>query len=77
MKRHSLEIEESRFQQQDSIPQWCEILDKKWEKSGYVLAAFDIDSDSYVMFICQKNFLKKLKALAESLGFRIDLSMNM
>ena len=77
VKRHSLEIEESWFQQQDSIPQWCEILDKKWEKSGYVLAAFDIDSDSYVMFLCQKNFLKKLKDLAESLGFRIDLSMNM
>lgn len=77
VKRHSLEIEESWFNPQESIPQWCEILDKKWEKHGYVLAAFDINSDSYVMFLSQKNSLKKLKNLAESMGFHIDLSMNM
>ena len=77
VKRHSLEIEENWFQPRESIPQWCEILDKKWEKSGYVIAAFDINSDSYVMFLCQKKSLKKLKTLAESFGFRIDLSMNM
>lgn len=70
-------IEESLLDEKQSVPQWCETLDEKWKASGCVLAAFDIDSDSYVMFPCRRDKLEKLSRLAQGFGRRIDLAENM
>lgn len=38
---------------------WCKILDEKWAEYGFCVGAIDIDSDSYVMFFCKREILKK------------------
>ena len=48
-----------------------------WKESNCVVAAFDIDSDSYVMFPCKKDDIERLSELAEGFGYRIDLAKNM
>lgn len=48
------------------------ILDDKWRKQGIGIYAFDIDSDSYVLFPCKTQEFSKLRAYAKQLGFRID-----
>ena len=73
----ALEIDSEWFDQSLAIPEWCEILDEKWKKSNCVMAAFDIDSDSYVMFPCRKDDIGRLSELAEGFGYRIDLARNM
>ncbi len=70
-------INNNWFRDLYDIPRWCEKLDEKWEKANCTMAAFDIDSDSYVMFICKKTDMEKLSKLAEHLGYRIDYAKNM
>lgn len=73
----SLEIDSKWLDEAQSVPQWCETLEEKWKKSDCVMAAFDIDSDSYVMFPCKKEELETLSELAAHLGCRIDHVKNM
>lgn len=73
----SLEIDSKWFDEEQSIPDWCETLDNKWETANCVMAAFDIDSDSYVMFPCKKDDLETLSSLAKHFGYRIDYAKYM
>lgn len=47
------------------------------EKSKSIVAVFDIDSDSYVLFLCKRTDIKTLSALAEKFGYRMDYAKNM
>lgn len=73
----ALQIDSKWFEAEQDIPRWCETLDEKWEKSRCVMAAFDIDSDSYVMFPCKSDDIEILSDLAERFGYRIDFAKNM
>lgn len=73
----SLHIDSKWLDEEQSIPQWCETFDDKWEKSNCVVAAFDINSDSYVMFPCKKDEIETLSRLAKHFGYRIDYAKNM
>lgn len=61
----------------DDITVWVEAVNKDWESAGYVLACFDIDSDSYEMFVCKKDVFDLLAEEAQKAGHRIDLAQNM
>ena len=71
-----LKIDEQQLDDSDDIPRWCEILDTLWGQQGVCVAAFDIDSDSYVLFPCKTNDLPTLQQYAAQLGQRIDLAKN-
>lgn len=68
----SLNTDSKWFKDKQGVPQWCKKIDKKWAKSNCVIAAFDIDSDSYVMFPCTITDIGVLAALADKFGYRID-----
>lgn len=76
-KALNLRIEDQSLDDSDDIPAWCEVLDRLWGQQGVCVAAFDIDSDSYVMFPCKTSDLPKLQQDAAQLGQRIDLAKNM
>lgn len=61
----------------EDIPAWAATLTQKWRESNATLAAFDIDSDSYVLFVCTTDTLAHLSTLAEEIGNRIDDATNM
>ena len=73
----NLKIDEQQLDDSGDIPQWCEALDLLWEQQGVCIAAFDIDSDSYVIFPCKTSDLPKLQQCAAQSGHRIDLAKNM
>lgn len=77
MQALALKINSKWLAEEEDVTRWCEKLDEKWEKSKGVIGAFDIDSDSYVMFICKREDLEILAALAEKFGYRIDYAKNM
>lgn len=77
IKKNSLEIDEDLLDEDDSVTQWCDILDKEWQKRGFCVSAFDIESDSYVLFPCKLTDLEKLQELAEQIDQRIDFAKNM
>lgn len=75
--RHRLEIQEDWFKKDDDIPTWCELLDEKWADKQFCVGAMDIDSDSYVLFVCRTEVLKQLSELGKQVGQRFDFAKNM
>lgn len=71
-KAFNLAPDSSLLDEGQSVPLWCKTFDEKWQGAGVVIGAFDIDSDSYVLFLCKNKDLDTLKILADKLGHRID-----
>lgn len=76
-ERHQLVLREDWLKEDGDIPVWCSVLDEKWAEVDACAAAIDIDNDSYVIFICKREVLEKLKALGKKLNHRFDLAKNM
>ena len=53
------------------INNWFAAIDRCWMKSGLCVGAVDIDSDSYVVFVCTAEQLDQLGRLAEKVARRI------
>lgn len=77
MKKYGLNLNAEWLDERQSVSQWCERLEQKWKKEACVVAAFHIDSDSYVLFLCCLDILTKLTILAEDFGYHIDLARKM
>lgn len=79
-ERKELAIEDSWFPPSDGycyVAHWCAILDERWSKQGFVVAAFDIDSDSYAVFVCKQSDYVKLQCLARKVNQRFALAKDM
>ena len=74
---NNLVVDDSMLDDEGNIPSWCKELDDRWMKDGYCIAGIDIDSDSYVLFVCKTDNLKSLTELAKSINHRIDFAKNM
>ena len=72
-----LVVDDVLLDDEGDIPTWCKELDNKWMKDGYCIAGIDVDSDSYVLFVCKTDKLKRLAELAKSINHRIDFAQNM
>lgn len=75
--KHSLELRDEWFEENDDIPKWCKLLDDRWRERDFCIAAMDIDSDSYVMFVCRTDMQASLAAFSKELGHRFDFAKNM
>lgn len=75
--KHHLELRAEWLNEEGDIPTWCSILDEKWSDQGFCAAAMDIDSDSYVLFVCTRETLEKVAALGKEVHHRFDLAKNM
>lgn len=76
-KKFQLNVKSEWLDERRTVPQWCEKLDREWYKEKCAVAAFNIDSDSYVLFVCSLDALEKLTVLAEDFGYHIDFAKNM
>lgn len=71
-KKSGLSLEADWLDEKGSIAGWSRILDIQWENKDFCLAAIDIESDCYVLFVCNKNKLQYLQKLSEPVGYKID-----
>lgn len=72
--KNNLELYEEDLDENDDIPTWCRILDAKWREKSYCIGAMDINSDSYLMFVCKLKTLQKLALLAAKIGRRFNFA---
>lgn len=77
VETEDLQLDSAWFNEDGDVAGWCEVLDEKWKGLGFVVAAIDIDSDSYILFPCRTAQLKVLSEWAEAIDGRIDLGKNM
>ena len=75
--KQTLDLEENWFDEGDDIPTWCKILDERWAGHDFCLACMDINSDSYVLFICKRDILEKLVTLSHTINQRFGHAKNM
>ena len=77
VKMKDLPLIKEWFSPDETVVEWCEILDKKWESFGVCIAAIDLDCDSYILFPCDMVKFHNLNALSQITKHRIDLGKNM
>ena len=70
-----LSLDPDWLDEDEDIPAWCGVLTEKWE--GACVAAIDIDSDSYVLFLTSAAHFADLQRLAGEIGHRIDAAERM
>lgn len=66
--RQGLSLEQSWFQDSDSIPIWAQAIDEKWNQEGYCLGTMDLDADGYLLVIMKKEALEEAGNLAAKFG---------
>jgi len=76
-QKQGLYLNQAWLEEDGDIPLWARTLDQKWQSQGFCLAAMDIDSDSYVLFICQRAILGELVVLSKKINQRFDYAKNM
>lgn len=77
IKTNNICINPDWLSENDSIAEWCPVLDDEWKSQGMCMAAFDIGSDSYVLFPYRTADLKQIKEYATQIGQRIDYGKDM
>ena len=77
VNQHYLELQSDWIAAEGDITTWCEDLDEEWIDQVYCVGAMDIDSDSYVMFVCKDEVLEKLEELGNQIQHRFDFAKNM
>ena len=70
-----LEIDEDKLDENEYIQGWSKVLNSNWE--GYILAAMDVGSDSYVLMVLSKEKFNKAKELARVILQRIAAAEEM
>ena len=76
-EKKNLQMEDDWFDEEDTSTNWCSILDRRWEIEGFCVGGIDIDSDSYVLFICEVETLKELTEWSNRIDQRIDHAKNL
>ena len=69
--KNALPFKEDKLDYNDDIFMWCNTINKEWKYKDMCISTIDIDSDSYVLFICNTGKLKQLS----SLGKQIDTNI--
>ncbi len=62
------------FQEDDSIEEWCVLLNGKWKSKGLCLAQLEMESDTYTILLLLLDDYKQVKKLACDIGQNIYLA---
>lgn len=74
LKTFNLDINNDIFNKDESITEWCKIIDSKCEPK--CIGCIDIDSDSYVLFVSNNDEINELKRLAREISKKIECAKN-
>lgn len=64
IERLGLTLDGIIFDPEESIPNWCDVLDRNWKNKACCMGFIDIDSDSYVLFPCTIPELYDLQSIS-------------
>ena len=64
----SLPLQPEWFRPEEDSPGWAEILEEKWQETGYLPAALALDETSRLVFPCLKDRIAEIREAAEEIG---------
>lgn len=71
---YDIKLDKELLNEDGYVAEWCAELDKKLQVNNLCIGGIDIDSDSFVMFICENDSLEKLRKSAQSINHKITLA---
>lgn len=73
-KKYKLSFRKTWFCEDESIEEWCNILNEKWKSAGGCLAQLDMESDTYIILPLLFTDYEQVKQLTWDLGQNIYLA---
>ncbi|MCI9369215.1 MAG: hypothetical protein HFH65_02625 [Lachnospiraceae bacterium] len=73
-KKYKLPFRKAWFQEDDSIEEWCVILNDKWKSKGACLTQLEMENDSYILLPLLFADYEQVKQLACDIGQNIYLA---
>jgi hypothetical protein len=61
----------------DDVAAWCAAQDKVWHTKKLCIGGIDIESDSYVLFVCSVDDFERVRSVAASIHRRIARGKDM
>ena len=71
LKSNDITVEEKLFDEDTDLFEWCEVLDEKWENTGYCMAIYETESGNEVVFPSNRKKLEQITELANELGINV------
>lgn len=75
--KNSVKFNEEILNKNGKVVDWCTKLDEELQKQNLCVGGIDIDSDRYVLFICDNKKIEKLNQLSMSISHKITLGRNL
>ena len=73
-KKYKLSFRKTWFCEEDSIEEWCGVLNEKWKSAGVCIVQLDMESDTYIILPLSSADYEQLKQLAWDAGQNIYLA---
>ncbi|WP_027129111.1 DUF6630 family protein [Fusobacterium perfoetens] len=70
-------LDNIEFDEDDDITTWSEIFDEEFKSKNILLASFDLDSDTYGVFLISYKEFERIEKLLKNSGLRIDFTKNL
>lgn len=70
-------LDNIEFDEDDDITTWSEIFDEEFKSKNILLASFDLDSDTYGVFLISYKEFEKIEKLLKNSDLRIDFTKNL
>lgn len=68
VKKYDLNLDSDFLEKGLTPTDWFEVLDESWREKGFTLAGFNINNDSYEVFITKEDNFEKIIELTDKLG---------
>lgn len=72
-RKNKLTFRTAWFDEEESLEEWCAVLNAKWQSAGACLVQLDMDSDSYILVPVLSDQYESVRKLAEGIGQKIVL----
>lgn len=70
-RKYKLTFRTAWFDEEESLEEWCAVLNAKWQPSGACLVQLDLDSDSYILLPVLSVQFEIVQTLAAEIGMKI------
>ena len=73
-RKYKLTFRTAWFDEEESVEEWCAVLNGKWQSDGACLVQLDMDSDSCTLLPLLSDQYETVRRLAKEIGQRITLA---
>lgn len=71
IKANDLPVKENKFDEENDLYEWCEVLDEMWADAGCCMAIYEMENGNAVVFPCSEEKLEEISELAKEICINV------